>query len=81
MAVFFYLPTVLLSGFMFPIGNMPVIAQWLTYLNPLRYSLVIEPGIFLKGVGPGIVVPGVEKVAKEAGVISKASVTGKEKGS
>lgn len=54
---FFYLPAVLLSGFMFPIANMPEVVQWLTYLNPLRYFLVIVRGIFLKGVGPGILWP------------------------
>jgi ABC-2 type transport system permease protein len=48
---FFYFPAVLLSGFMFPIANMPEVVQWLTYLNPLRYFLVIIRGIFLKGVG------------------------------
>ncbi len=54
---FFYFPAVLLSGFMFPIANMPEVVQWLTYLNPLRYFLVIVRGIFLKGVGPGILWP------------------------
>ncbi|MDY0212276.1 MAG: ABC transporter permease [Desulfuromonadaceae bacterium] len=54
---FFYFPAVLLSGFMFPIANMPVVVQWLTYLNPLRYFLVIVRGIFLKGVGPEILWP------------------------
>ncbi|MFA5111147.1 MAG: ABC transporter permease [Desulfobaccales bacterium] len=54
---FFYFPAVLLSGFMFPIANMPEIIQWLTYLNPLRYFLVVIRGIFLKGVGPDILWP------------------------
>ncbi len=54
---FFYFPAVLLSGFMFPIANMPELIQWLTYVNPLRYFLVIIRGIFLKGVGPGILWP------------------------
>lgn len=54
---FFYFPAVLLSGFMFPIANMPELIQWLTYLNPLRYFLVIVRGIFLKGVGPSILWP------------------------
>lgn len=54
---FFYFPAVLLSGFMFPIANMPEIVQWLTYLNPLRYFLVIIRGIFLKGVGTAILWP------------------------
>jgi len=54
---FFYFPAVLLSGFMFPIANMPEAVQWLTYLNPLRYFLVIIRGIFLKGVGPSVLWP------------------------
>lgn len=54
---FFYFPAVLLSGFMFPIANMPAVIQWLTYLNPLRYFLVIVRGIFLKGVGPVVLWP------------------------
>ena len=54
---FFYLPAILLSGFMFPISNMPEPAQWVTYLNPLRYFLVIIRGIFLKGSGLDILWP------------------------
>ncbi len=54
---FFYFPAVLLSGFMFSIANMPEPIQWLTYLNPLRYFLVIIRGIFLKGVGPSVLWP------------------------
>jgi ABC-2 type transport system permease protein len=54
---FFYMPAMLLSGFMFPIANMPVVVQWLTYLNPMRYFLVIIRGIFLKGVGVAILWP------------------------
>jgi ABC-2 type transport system permease protein len=47
---FFIMPFLMLSGFIFPIVNMPLFVQWLTYLNPLRYFLVIIRGIFLKGV-------------------------------
>ncbi len=54
---FFYFPAVLLSGFMFPINNMPTVIQWCTYLNPLRYFLVIIRGVFLKGVGLEILWP------------------------
>src|SRR5664280_1385633 len=54
---FFYLPAVLLSGFMFPIANMPEVVQALTYLNPLRYFLIIIRGIFLKGVGVAVLWP------------------------
>jgi ABC-2 type transport system permease protein len=58
MATFlFYMPAILLSGFMFPIENMPVIFQYVTYANPLRYFLVIIRGIFLKGNGFGILWP------------------------
>ena len=50
-AFFFIFPAMLLSGFAFPIENMPDVVQWLTLLDPLRYYLVIIRGIFLKGVG------------------------------
>jgi ABC-2 type transport system permease protein len=48
---FFLMPMIYLSGFIFPIENMPAIVQWITYLMPLRYFLVILRSIFLKGVG------------------------------
>jgi ABC-2 type transport system permease protein len=51
---FFFFPAMLLSGFAFPIANMPVPVQWLTLFNPLRYYLVIVRAIFLKGVGMDI---------------------------
>ena len=50
-AFFFMLPAVLLSGFIYPIANMPVVIQWLTFADPLRYFIVIIRGVFLKGVG------------------------------
>lgn len=48
---FFFLPMTLLSGFAFPIANMPRVVQIITYANPIRYFLVIIRGIFLKGIG------------------------------
>ncbi len=54
---FFAMPFFMLSGFVFPIGNMPEVIQWLTLLNPLRYLLVVIRGIFLKGVGFTILWP------------------------
>jgi ABC-2 type transport system permease protein len=48
------LPSVLLSGFMFPISAMPQVLQYLTYLIPARYFIVILRGIFLKGTGPEV---------------------------
>ena len=53
----FFMPAILLSGLMFPIENMPVIIQYSTYLNPLRYFLIIIRGIFLKGDGIAILWP------------------------
>jgi ABC-2 type transport system permease protein len=54
---FFLLPSFLLSGFMFPIENMPRIIQLITYAIPLRYFLVIIRGIFLKGNGLAVLWP------------------------
>ena len=54
---FFYFPAVLLSGFMFPVANMPLLVRYLTYANPLWYFLVILRGIFLKGVGVRVLWP------------------------
>ena len=54
---FFLLPSFLLSGFMFPIENMPRIIQYITYAIPLRYFLVIVRGIFLKGNGIAVLWP------------------------
>jgi ABC-2 type transport system permease protein len=54
---FFMIPMVFLSGFVFPIENMPDVIQPVTYLIPLRYFLVILRGIFLKGVGLEVLWP------------------------
>jgi len=54
---FFFAPAFMLSGFAFPIRNMPVVVQYLTYLNPVRYFLEIIRGIFLKGTGIAILWP------------------------
>ena len=53
----FFFPAILLSGFMFPIENMPRIVQYITYINPLRYLMIILRGIFLKGIGAAILWP------------------------
>lgn len=52
-AVFFVMPLVMLSGFAFPIRNMPDAVQVLTWFDPLRYYLVVIRDIFLKGGGIG----------------------------
>jgi ABC-2 type transport system permease protein len=58
MAVFFYFnPSILLSGFVFPVYNIPVVIRWIAYVNPLTYFLIIVRGVFLKGVGITILWP------------------------
>jgi ABC-2 type transport system permease protein len=54
---FFVMPAFTLSGFAFPIDNMPEWIQYLSYVNPLRYFLVIIRGVFLKGNGLDILWP------------------------
>jgi len=51
------MPSVILSGFLFPIENMPRVIQWMTYLIPLRYFVEIVRGIFLQGSGVAILWP------------------------
>lgn len=46
----FQMPAILLSGFISPIEDMPQILQYLTYLNPIRFFMVLVRGIFLKGM-------------------------------
>jgi ABC-2 type transport system permease protein len=45
------LPTLLLSGFIFPIENMPRVLQWLTMVMPPRYFITVIKAIMLKGAG------------------------------
>jgi ABC-2 type transport system permease protein len=50
-------PAFMLSGFTFPIKNMPLVVQYMTYLNPIRYFMEIVRGVFLKGVGISVLWP------------------------
>ena len=52
-AAFFIMPMMVLSGFAFPIKNMPEVFQWMSWLDPLRYYLVVIRDLFLKGGGIG----------------------------
>ncbi len=54
---FFMMPAFILSGFAFPLENMPEWLQTITYVNPLRYFLIIIRGVFLKGNGLDILWP------------------------
>lgn len=51
------LPTLMLSGFIFPIASMPPFLQVVTHVVPARYFLVALRGIVLKGVGLGVIWP------------------------
>lgn len=46
-----FMPAMLLSGFLFPVGSMPEVFQWLTLANPMRHYLEIVRAVFLKGAG------------------------------
>jgi ABC-2 type transport system permease protein len=59
MTFFFFLPSILLSGFMFPFRGMPEWAQWIGNLLPLTHFLVLVRGILLKGIGIGELWPSV----------------------
>lgn len=54
---FFLLPITMLSGFFFPVANMPVGFQYLTLLDPMRHFLEVVRGVFLRGAGWGVLYP------------------------
>lgn len=62
-AFFFNMPAIMFSGFGFPISSMPEALQWLTYLDPLRYFLVVLRSVYLKGVGLEVLWPQVLAMA------------------
>jgi ABC-2 type transport system permease protein len=68
MAFFFFLPSMLLSGFMFPFRGMPVWAQWIGEVLPLTHFLRIVRGILLKGNGFLDVAPQLWQIALFAAV-------------
>jgi ABC-2 type transport system permease protein len=71
---FFLMPMIYLSGFMTPIENMPEPIQWVTYIIPLRYFLVIVRGIFLKGVGMEVLWPQVAALAVWGSVVLSLAI-------
>ena len=74
-ATFFFLtPMIYLSGFIFPIENMPRAIQYATYLIPLRYFLVIVRGIFLKGIGLDLLWPQAAALAIWGGAVLTLAV-------
>jgi ABC-2 type transport system permease protein len=78
-AFFFLMPMIYLSGFIFPIENMPAVIQPLTYLIPLRYFLVIVRGIFLKGIGLDLLWPQAAALAGWGAVVLSLAVVRSQK--
>jgi ABC-2 type transport system permease protein len=66
---FFSMPAFILSGFVFPLENLPTWIQYLTYLNPLRYFLAIIRGVFLKASGLEILWPEMLALAVLGGIM------------
>jgi ABC-2 type transport system permease protein len=73
-AFFFLMPAIIFSGFASPISSMPTWLQWVTVADPLRYFIVILRGVFLKGVGFGVLWPQMASLAIFALLILTASV-------
>lgn len=71
--MFTIMPSIFLSGFFFPLAAMPHILQWISYLIPLRYFLIIARGIVLKGVGVEAIYPEVIALSIFAVVIMTAA--------
>ncbi len=69
MALFFFLPSILLSGFMFPFRGMPVWAQTVGEILPLTHFLRIVRGILLKGNGLDAVLPELWPIALFTAVV------------
>src|SRR5208282_5355722 len=67
-------PMFTLSGFGFPISSMPDALQWLTYLDPVRYYLIIIRGTFLKGVGVAVLWPQMAALAVLGVALLAASI-------
>jgi len=67
-------PAFMLSGFVNPISNMAVGLQWLSYLDPLRYFMVVLRSIYLKGVGLRILWPDLVAMALFAAALLAVSV-------
>ncbi|HXN35037.1 MAG TPA: ABC transporter permease [Opitutaceae bacterium] len=74
MALFFFLPSILLSGFLFPFRGMPVWAQWLGTCLPLTHFLRIIRGILLKGNGLGEILPEIWPIALFVAVAMTVSI-------
>jgi len=64
-----FLPTFMLSGFVFPLSSMPAALQFLSYFYPARYFMTISRTVFLKGGSPAVLMPQVAALAVFAVII------------
>jgi ABC-2 type transport system permease protein len=71
---FLMVPLFILSGFSFPIASMPTALQWFTYVDPMRYYLVVIRAVFLKGLGLAVLWPEMAALAALAALLLAASV-------
>ena len=68
------LPTIILSGFIFPIASMPAPLQWLSHLVPAKWFLVVIRGIMIRGVGLDVLWPETLVLAAMTAVLLAASL-------
>ena len=71
---FFIMPAITLSGFGFPLTSIPVVLQWASYLDPLRFFVIVSRSVFLKGVGLDVLWPQMAAMAILAAVLLSVSV-------
>ena len=64
-----FLPTFMLSGFIFPVSSMPIVLQYVTTVVPAKYFLVALRGVVLKGLGPFALVAPMAAMAAYASVV------------
>lgn len=67
-------PLFTLSGFSFPIASMPHVLQWFSYINPLRYFLVVIRACFLKGIGFEVLWPQLLALSLLGGLLLTTSI-------
>ena len=78
-AFFYVMPAIMLSGFSYPVTSMPQILQWVTYIDPLRFYLVVLRSTFLKGGGLTDLWSETAAMALIAGVMLAIATTGFQK--
>ena len=75
MALFYFLPSILLSGFLFPFRGMPQWAQWLGTLLPVTHMLRVVRGSMLKGVGLDAAYPSLVALALFVVIVAAIAVS------